>query len=166
MPRVSPPRPGRCSGPQPQSPARRRVVGHGRGRGPRGFTLLEVLTVCAVAGVLAAVALPSYQAQRRQAQRSDAVTALMRLQQAQEQYRAHHGMYADALPALHGVPQGRSEQGHYRLVMERTEGEVYTARAEALPDGLQAADTACAVLTLQVQSGFAQTGPSARCWNR
>jgi type IV pilus assembly protein PilE len=139
-------------------------------RSPRatapGFTLLELLTACAVAGVLAAVALPSYQAQMRQAQRSDAVAALTRLQQAQEQYRAHHGMYADSLPALRGVPQGRSEQGHYRLLLQRTEGEVYSASAEALPHSPQAGDAACRVLTLHVTAGFAQPGPSARCWNR
>jgi len=131
-----------------------------------GFTLLEVLAACAVAGVLAAVAVPSYQAHLRQAQRSDAVAALTRLQHAQEQYRAHHGMYADSLPALRGAPQGRSELGHYRLVLQRTEGEVYSARAEALPHSPQAGDAACLVLTLQVNAGFAQSGPSARCWNR
>jgi len=124
------------------------------------------MTACTVAGLLAAVAVPSYQAQLRQSKRSDAVASLTKLQQAQEQYRAHHGMYADALPVLRGVPQGRSEQGHYRLVMQRLEGELYTAQAEALPDSPQAADTACAVLTLRVNAGFAQPGPSARCWNR
>ncbi len=138
----------------------------GQGRGSAGFTLLELLTACTVAGLLAAMALPSFQGQLRQSQRSDAVAALTQLQRAQEQYRAHHGMYADSLPVLQGVPQGRSTQGHYRLVLQRTEGEVYSARAEALPDSPQAADTACRVLTLRVDTGFAQTGPSARCWNR
>lgn len=137
-----------------------------RSRDTRGFTLLEVLTACTVAGVLAAVALPSYQAQMRQAQRSDAVAALQQVQAAQEQYRAHHGLYADSLPALQGVPQGRSAQGHYRLVLQRDEAEAYTARAEALPGSPQAADAACAVLTLSVNAGFSQSGPSARCWNR
>lgn len=140
--------------------------GGARSRDSRGFTLLEVLTACTVASVLAAVALPSYQAQMRQAQRSDAVAALQQLQAAQEQYRAHHGLYADSLPALQGVSLGRSAQGHYRLVLQRNEAEAYTARAEALPDSPQAADAACTVLTLSVNAGFSQAGPSARCWNR
>jgi type IV pilus assembly protein PilE len=135
-------------------------------RAARGFTLVELLVACSVAAVLAAVALPGFQAQWRQAQRADAVAALLQLQQAQEQYRAHHGMYADTLPALQGVPQGISAQGHYRLVLQRLEGEVYSARAEALADSPQAGDTPCAVLTLRVNAGFAQPGPSARCWNR
>ncbi len=131
-----------------------------------GFTLVEVLTVCAVAGVLAAVAWPSFQAQWRQAQRSDGVAALQQLQQAQEQYRAHHGLYADTLAPLQGVPQGRSAQGHYSLRLQRTEGEAYVAQAEALPDSPQAGDSACRMLTLHVNQGFAQRGPSSRCWNR
>jgi len=132
----------------------------------RGFTLVEMATVCAVAAVLATMALPSYLAQRRQAQRADAVAALMQVQRAQEQYRAHHGMYADTLSPLVGVPQGRSEQGHYELLLQRTGGEAYLAQAVALADSPQASDAACRVLTLQVEQGFAQHGPSTRCWNR
>ena len=132
----------------------------------RGFTLVELATVCAAAAVLAAIALPSYQAQRLQAKRADAVAALMQVQRAQEQYRAHHGMYADTLSPLLGVPQGRSEQGHYQVLLQRTGGEAYLAQAVALADSPQAGDTACRVLTLQVEQGFAQHGPSTRCWNR
>lgn len=132
----------------------------------RGFTLVEMATVCAMAAVLAAMALPSYLAQRRQAQRADAVAALTQVQRAQEQYRAQHGLYADTLSPLLGVPQGRSEQGHYQVLLQRTAGEAYTAQAVALADSPQAGDTACRVLTLQVEQGFTQHGPSARCWNR
>lgn len=132
----------------------------------RGFTLVEVATVCAMVGVLAAVALPGYQGQLRQAGRSDAVAALLRLQQAQEQYRAHHGMYADAFGVLRGASQELSELGRYRLQLQRTGGESYIATAQAVPGGPQAGDGDCATLTLEVHQGFTQTGPSARCWNR
>jgi type IV pilus assembly protein PilE len=132
----------------------------------RGFTLVEVATVCAMVGVLAAVALPGYQGQLRQAGRSDAVAALVRVQQAQEQYRSHHGMYADDFSVLRGASQTVSEQGGYRLQLRRTGGESYIATAQALPGSRQAGDGDCATLTLEVRLGFAQTGPSTRCWNR
>ena len=49
-----------------------------------GFTLVELAVVCAIAGVLAAVALPSYQSHLLRAGRADAVDALTRLQMAQD----------------------------------------------------------------------------------
>jgi hypothetical protein len=38
--------------------------------------------------------------------------------------------------------------------------------AHARPDGGQAADRECNEITLRVDQGFVQHGPSARCWNR
>ncbi len=129
----------------------------------RGFTLVECAIACAVVGVLAAVALPSYQSQLRRAARADAVQALARLQAAQEAYRGHHGLYSAELSALRGVAPV-TEGGHYALALEVTGPETYRAVARAQGD--QARDTACAALTLDVRSGFATVGPSASCWNR
>ena len=42
--------------------------------------------------------------------------------------------------------------------------ESYQATARAI--GVQAQDTHCATLTLQVRQGFAQTGPDSVCWLR
>jgi type IV pilus assembly protein PilE len=131
-----------------------------------GFTLVELCIVLALAGVLAAVALPSYQGRLEQARRADAQAALMRVQAAQEHYRSHHGLYAPALANLGAAGRPRSEAGHYVLALERTAGEAYRATATAQADGPQARDAACHTLTLDVHRGFAQHGPSARCWGR
>jgi type IV pilus assembly protein PilE len=134
-------------------------------RSPAGFTLVELCVALAVAGLLAAISWPSLQSQVQRGRRADAVTALTRLQLAQEQYRAHHGLYAAQLAALRGVP-ARSGEGLYDIELLATGGDRYEARALPRPGSAAAADTACSVLSLQVRDGLAHHAPSARCWNR
>ena len=131
-----------------------------------GFTLVEVAAVCAVVGVISALALPSYQGYLLRAGRADAVNALTRVQLAQARFHAAHGLYASELSALRGVPQPLSAQGRYSLALRTQGAEGYRATAAALPGGRQAADTECAVLSVEVAQGFTHIGPAARCWNR
>jgi type IV pilus assembly protein PilE len=128
-----------------------------------GFTLVELAVVCAMVGVLAAVALPSYQNQLLRSGRADGVDALTRLQLAQAQHHAAHGMYATELSALRGVPQPDSSQGLYQLAVAGG-GDGY--RATAAAQGRQRKDSECSVLSVEVARGFTHLGPSARCWNR
>lgn len=132
---------------------------------PPGHTLVELCMAMAVAAVLAAVALPPYRSQQLQAGRVDAVAALTRLQLAQEQHRAAHGLYASQLGALRGVGAA-SPQGSYTLALALTGADAYRATATARPEGPQGGDDDCTTLTLDVVQGFAQIGPTARCWQR
>jgi len=118
----------------------------------RGFTLVECV-----------VALPSFQGQALRTSRLDAVQALTRVQLAQEQYRAAHGLYATELAVLRGVTPV-SDQGRYTLTVASTGPESY--RATAVARGAQARDSSCQALTLDVAGGWAQAGPTAQCWNR
>jgi len=136
-----------------------------RGRGAGGFTLVELAIAIAVVGVLSAVALPSYRQHLLRAGRLDAVAALTRLQAQQEQHRAAHGLYAGQLVALRGVG-GNSPQGRYAIALAASGADGYHASATARADGPQADDRECAALTLDVVRGFAQVGPSPRCWQR
>jgi type IV pilus assembly protein PilE len=129
----------------------------------RGFTLVECVVVCAMAAVLAAVALPALRNHTLRAGRLDAVQALTRVQAAQEQHRALHGLYADELGRLRGTAV-RSTQGRYTLSLARNGPEAYVATATA--SGEQAGDRACPALTLEVNQGFPREGPSAACWQR
>ncbi|MDE2615032.1 MAG: type IV pilin protein [Burkholderiales bacterium] len=128
----------------------------------RGFTLVEIVVVLALAALLAGAALPSYRSQLQRAARADAVDALTRVQAAQELFRAAHGLYADRLAAL-AVPE-RSPQGRYRIALAPTGVEAYRASAYAID--AQSDDRDCAQITLDVDVGFARSGPDARCWNR
>lgn len=129
----------------------------------RGYTLIEVSVVLGVAGVLAAVALPSYRQHELRMARLDAVQALTRLQAAQEQHRALHGLYALEMAALRGVSATGMRQ-RYGVAMLSTGPDSYRATASA--QGVQRDDRDCRALTLEVAQGFAQAGPSAQCWNR
>lgn len=131
----------------------------------RGFTLVELCLVLALAGVLAAVAWPSYQVQLQRSRRADAVAALLRVQIAQESHRAHHGLYAARLDALHGAGAGISSQGLYDIELSGG-GDRFEARAVARAGSAASGDTACAPLRLQVREGISSFAPSAQCWNR
>lgn len=136
------------------------------GCGNAGFTLVELCLVLTLAGLLVTIAWPPLQAQLQRSRRADAVAALMRLQLAQESYRAHHGLYATQLAGLAGASTGRSSEGLYDIELVNDGPERYEARARARAGTVVAGDTACAVLTLQVREGLAEFAPSARCWNR
>ena len=129
----------------------------------RGFTLIECAVVCAVVGIVSAIALPSLRGHELRSARVDAVAALTRLQFAQEQHRALHGLYASELSALRGVGAA-SAQGRYAIDLASTGPDGYRATARA--QGVQLHDRGCPALTLEVAGGFAQPGPSAQCWNR
>lgn len=130
---------------------------------PRGFTLIEVCLALAVLGILAAVAWPSQQAQLQRARRMDAISALTRLQMAQEQYRLRHGRYS---AELNGLAASRSPEGLYQLAVADAAADTVTLIARARADGPQQSDRDCRELTLHLNQGLADAGPHGRCWNR
>lgn len=137
-----------------------------RPRLARGFTLVEVTTAVAVVGILAAVALPSQLGQLQRTRRIDAQAALMRVQAAQEQYRARTGAYATKLSALSGATTTRSPDGLYELALADVGTDSVTLVARALPDRAQHNDSACLEITMRLNQGLADLGPNGRCWNR
>lgn len=62
-------------------------------RADTGFTLIEVMIVVAVIGVLAAVAIPSYQEHIARGRRVDAQTQLLAAQQWMERFYSEHYRY-------------------------------------------------------------------------
>lgn len=132
----------------------------------RGFTLAELLVVMAAAGVLAALAWPSFADQWTRARRADATAALARLEAAQERHRTQQGRYAAEAAALGAAGASASPQGLYRIELHPGPGDGYLAVAHARADAAQAADRDCAAITLRVEQGFAQRGPTPACWAR
>jgi type IV pilus assembly protein PilE len=71
-----------------------------RGFAVCGFTLIELLIVLAVVTVLAAIALPTYQAQIRKGNRAAAQSYMMDLAQREAQYLLDARAYASTAAAL------------------------------------------------------------------
>lgn len=138
----------------------------------RGFSLIELLIAIAVLGLLAAIALPSFQDSIRKSRRSDAFQALTIIQQAQERWRSNNRQYAPSLtaaPADNGLGLTSVSPGGYydlTLSLEGTGEAGYTAVATGRGSGSQAADKQCRRLGVLLSGGnirYAGCGDSASC---
>src|SRR6187549_388163 len=65
----------------------------------RGITLLELLVVLVLIGIVAALALPGYRQQLIRVHRTEAMIALLELQNAEEKYFLRHNLYTGEVSA-------------------------------------------------------------------
>ncbi len=69
-------------------------------RNEKGFTLIELMIVIAIIGILAAVAIPSYQNYTKRAKASEAKIMLDAIRTTQETYFAENNLYTTNLTSL------------------------------------------------------------------
>jgi type IV pilus assembly protein PilE len=122
----------------------------------RGFTLIELMITVAIVALLAAIALPAYNDSVRKSRRSEAVSALTTVQQAQERWRANNASYTDQLTTA--PPNGlgiaaTTGSGWYTITIDAANATGYTVRAQAVSGTTQAEDTACTQLRIRQQAG-------------
>lgn len=141
----------------------------------RGFSLIELLATMAIAGLLAALAIPGYTHVVNRALRQDARLSLLRMQHRLEVLFANHLSYAAPVGNGTGGPSasGRSDQGHYLLELRiGADGMSYTALARADPSGRQATDSRCALFSID-ETGRRRSADASnnlrdddphRCW--
>ena len=136
-----------------------------RARAPRGFTLIEIMVVVALVGIVASIALTSYQSQARKTRRYAAQSCLMEYAQYMERYytTANNPMsYTGAV-----LPEATCKTN---LASYYTFSLTSTAQAfsvQAVTSGSQTGDTDC--LTLELNSAAQQSSSSATasttgCW--
>jgi prepilin-type N-terminal cleavage/methylation domain-containing protein len=71
-----------------------------KGRERAGFTLIELMVVCAVIAIIAVIALPSFLQSRIAANQASAISTLRTLVTANEQYKVRFSSYAGSLADL------------------------------------------------------------------
>jgi type IV pilus assembly protein PilE len=132
-----------------------------------GFTLLELVVALAIAGIVAAFALPSYHAQIARGHRADAVAALYRA----AQFIDSGAPDTDALPAgLEQAPQSGTPV--YRLSVSRGEEADGGYAIEASPvESGPMRDDSCGTFRLDATGnrtnalpGGASAPANGECW--
>jgi len=131
-----------------------------------GFSLIELMVAVAIIGILAAVALPSYQNYVRQSNRSGAKTILYENAQFMEQFYTENNRYDQDLggtaPTLPIAQSPRTGTAQYTITRALAAN---TFTLTATPTGSMTGDT-CGVLTLTNTGVQGAGGNVADCWNR
>ncbi len=128
-----------------------------------GFSLLELLIALSIVAILASITVPSYSSFVAKSRRTDAMSALLQLQLAQQRWRAANREYARDLSSLRWTDDLSSE-GYYRVQIRRSNAADFLALA--IPRGAQKDDD-CGMFAINTQ-GPVEDPPYAdtRCWNR
>ena len=126
----------------------------------RGVTLLELLVVLVLVSLVAALALPAYRSQMVRVHRTDAMIALMELQNAEEKFYLRHNTYTADIPLT-------SNTNKYVLsIAVAADGQSFIATATPTPEGGQLADHECLAFSIDARGRRAVSGTrdARSCW--
>jgi type IV pilus assembly protein PilE len=109
-------------------------------KGIKGMTLIELMVTVAIIGIIASIALPSFQDQIVSSRRGDGMTQLLQLQMQQESFRLENNSYATT--AQLALPTN----DYYNYTASNISATAYTLTATAKSS--QTSDSNCTTLNL------------------
>lgn len=148
-------------------------------RAARGFSLLELMIAVAIIGILAAIALPSYDGYVLRSNRAVAKTVIMRIVGQQESYFSDRKQYATTLPTLSAdygaattvyvkrdssVQAANTADTIYAVTLTAASATAYSV--QATPVNAQTKDTKCGTLTYSSAGARTASGSATDCWIR
>lgn len=137
-------------------------------RNNSGFTLIEILIVVTIIGILAAIAIPSWQEYQRKASRAEARSTMLDIAQKQERYFTNRSTYlAIAAPPAAAPANFQNYSGSevasrkYDIVVAAgATADIATSFAITATPSNGFSDPTCNVLTLGSDGGKTP----AACW--
>ena len=137
----------------------------------RGMTLIELMVVLIIVAVLASLAVGSYRRYVLRANRTDATSALLRIQVAQEKYFLQNNAYTTNVTAVPPTGLGVASpttNGFYTLAVTgdpaSTNNIATSFLASATATGAQTADTSCLTMTITDQGQRSSAPSTTECW--
>ena len=121
-----------------------------------GFTLIEAMIAVVIIGILAAIAWPTFEAQRQRSKRTDAIKGLTIAVTELERCQSDSGLYNSCTYTT------TSPDGYYNITAATT-SDTFDLTATPVVGG----DADCTTLTLNHlgQKGYTGTAPTIkRCW--
>jgi type IV pilus assembly protein PilE len=136
----------------------------------RGITLLELLVVLVLIGIVTALALPGYRQQMIRVHRTEAMIALLELQNAEEKYFLRHNLYigdiSGAPPTGLGLATATGSNKYLLSITVASDGQSFIATATPAPGGAQAMDRECLAFSIDARGRRAVSGTrdTRYCW--
>jgi len=114
----------------------------------KGFSLLELMVAVVIIGILAAIAIPNYNAYMVKTRRSTAKSELQNLANAMERHYTTTNSYTGAgttggdtgAPTIYPAQVPNDGTAYYNLTIEAVTQTTYTLRATPIATGPQAGD--------------------------
>lgn len=133
----------------------------------KGMTLLELMIVIAIVGILASVAIPSFNDSVIKARRADARNSLFDWQLRQAEYFADNLSYA-SVSTINGSGADTVDSGedYYDITVTSSSATTFQMTATPKSGTTQASDSECASYFCINQDGPLYTGSCAAqaCW--